>query len=363
MRSIKKRILFLAPYPVNKAPSQRLKYEQYYTYFEKAGYQLTTHSFVNERFWKVIYLRGHLVQKVLFTLMGYFKSIQNLFSIYKYDLVYVHLWVTPLGPPIFEWLVRKLSKKIIYDIDDLIYLGNTSQSNSFIKWLKGRNKPIYLMKSADHVIVCTPKLEEFALKFNSKVTDISSTIDTDIYIPVNNYSNNKRIVLGWSGSHSTSKYLYLLEDILKKIYQNTSFSLLVIGDSKFNIQGIPIEAHEWSAVNEVELLQRIDIGLYPLPDEEWVYGKSGLKALQYMALGIPTIATKIGANYRIIDDGKSGFLVKSDKDWTEKIELLIRDAKLRQKLGSEGRKKVEQFYSIKANAPTYLKVLDNLIAL
>lgn len=358
--SEKKSILFLAPYPINKAPSQRLKYEQYYPYFESAGFRLTTHSFVSEAFWRVIYKPGNLFLKVWHTVVGYAKRVGVLFKLRQYDIVYIHLWVTPLGPPIFEWLVCKLSKRIIYDIDDLVYLGETSKSNLFIKWLKGRKKPLFLMKKADHVIVCTPKLENFAKQFNKSVTDISSTIDTDSYIPTNRYSNNHKIVIGWSGSHSTSKYLYLLEKVLKELRLNHDFKLLVIGDQNFDIEGLEIEARAWSAEEEVSQLQRIDIGLYPLPNEEWVYGKSGLKALQYMALGIPTVATAIGANFRIIENEVSGFLVDNEDQWFVRLDQLIKDPNLRECIGLRGRTTVETQYSLKSTAQTYLNIINRI---
>ena len=182
-----KKILFLSPYPFNKAPSQRLKYEQYYSHFNQAGYETHTSSFVEEKFWNIIYKPGFFITKVWFTLKGYVKRIKDLTAIRRYDIVYVHLWVTPFGPPIFEWIVFKLSRKLIYDIDDLVYLGHTSESNSIIAILKGKNKPVYLMRKADHVIVCTPKLEEFVNKHNKNITDISSTINTDIYLPKSDY--------------------------------------------------------------------------------------------------------------------------------------------------------------------------------
>lgn len=361
MNKTKKSILFIAPYPVNKAPSQRLKYEQYYFHLEKNGYNVVTHSFVSEKFWEIIYSKGNIVKKIFYTISGYINRVRLLLTIPFYNVVYVHLWITPLGPPLFEWLVRKLCRKLVYDIDDLIYLGNTTESNSIIKWIKGRKKPAYLMKHADHVIVCTPKLQEFALQYNIHVTDISSTIDTDKYKPLNNYSNNHKLILGWSGSHSTVKYLYLLEDVLKELNETHEFKLLVIGDKHFNIEGLDIETKAWSAQSEVEELQRIDIGLYPLPDEEWVYGKSGLKALQYMALGIPTVATGIGANFRIIKDGYSGYLVNSSHEWRERLIQLLENPELRKSIGSRGREVVESKYSVKSTAPVYYHIINDLL--
>ncbi len=362
----RKKILFLSPYPHDRAPSQRLKFEQYFDVFRFEEYQIQTSSFVSENFWKIIYKKGNNILKLYYTFCGYIKRLIILFTIRKYDIVYIHLWVTPFGMPFFEWLYLKLSKKVIYDIDDMVFLGHSSDANSFIQSLKGTRKMIYLMKKANHVITCTPKLDEFVRKYNNNTTDISSTVDTNKrYMAKKEYKSNDEIILGWSGSHSTSKYLYLLKDVIKEIAVNYNIKLIVMGDASFMIDGVNIESKEWKEEYEVETLEQFDIGLYPLPNEDWVLGKSGLKAIQYMALGIPTIATAIGANFRIIENEKNGFLVEIEdvKFWYNRIEQLINSKNLRNELGTEGRKTVEEKYSIEANKQKYLSVINSVLSL
>lgn len=357
-----KKILFIVPYPYDKAPSQRLKFEQYYDQFRRAGYDISWSSFYDEKAWRTIYKPGHFLQKVASILRGYLRRIKDGFRLSRYDIIYVHLWVTPIGPPWFEqWYANKAGKRLIYDIDDLIFIENASHWSKWGRLLKGKKKPILLMKKAGHVVTCTPFLDEFVRKYNEHTTDISSTIDTDKYVAVNNYNNNKKLVLGWSGSHSTAGYLHLLSDVLRELYKETPFTLLVMGDKNFQMQGVEVEAHAWNATSEIPTLQRIDIGLYPLPDEQWVLGKSGLKALQYMSLGIPTVATAIGANFRVMEDGVSGFLVKSKEEWKEKLRLLMQQPALRREIGLAAKLKVEQFYSIKSTTPVYLSVLESVI--
>jgi glycosyltransferase involved in cell wall biosynthesis len=134
-----------------------------------------------------------------------------------------------------------------------------------------------------------------------------------------------------------------------------------MGDAGFKIDGLDMEAIAWTAENEVPILQRFDIGIYPLPlDNDWVLGKSGLKALQYMAVGVPVIATAIGANYRIIQDGVTGFLVKTPEEWIAKLEYLIDHPEIRKSVGSAGRKNVEDNYSLDVNAPVYLNILKSV---
>lgn len=360
----KKKILFLLPYPINKAPSQRLKFEQYFFSFNEAGYDISTNSFISDKLWNILYQQGHFLNKLIYTFFGYYNRIKILFSLRKYDLVYIHLWVTPMGSSFFEFFVCLISKKVVYDIDDMIFLGHASKANKFLQNIKGKNKMIYLMKKANHVITCTPKLDEFVKQYNINTTDISSTVDTaNKYVPINNYKNDHQIVLGWSGSHSTSKYLYLLENVFKELAKKYDYKLIVMGDSNFDINGVNVEAYDWSEDIEVATLQKFDIGVYPLPDEEWVYGKSGLKAIQYMALGIPTIATAIGSNYRIIIDDINGYLVPANNFelWEKRLEQLITSENLREKLGKEGRKTIEKHYSIEANKDKYLNIFSSLL--
>jgi glycosyltransferase involved in cell wall biosynthesis len=359
-----KKILIICPYPEDVAPSQRLKFEQYYPFFREAGYELTISPFMSRSFWKVIYKKGHYLQKIWHTLAGYARRSKDLLRAGKYDLVYIHLWVTPLGPPWFERLFRKASKKIIFDIDDLIYLKDMkSNATPLISKLKGGGKPIYLMKKADHVITCTPYLDSFVRKYNPHTTDISSTVDTEQYKVKPGYNlKEEKIVLGWSGSLSTAKYLHILDDVFRRLRQRIDFKLLVIGDGNFRIDGIEVEAYPWSKERELPTLSRFDIGLYPLPDEEWVYGKSSLKAIQYMAMGIPTVATAIGTNFRVIENDVSGILVNNDEEWIEKLIMLATSETTRERIGMRARQRVEEKFSLKANKGIYLKILETVSA-
>lgn len=354
----------MCPYPEDKAPSQRLKFEQYYDHFRAAGYDLTISSFVSPSFWNVIYKKGHLLQKAYYTIAGYIRRLRDLFRIRRYDIVYVHLWVTPLGPPVFERIVRSLGRKLIFDIDDLVYLKNLkSKATPFISKLKGAQKPLYLMRVADHVITCTPYLDNFVRQFNTHTTDISSTVDTEAYRPKIDYSLKEgKIVLGWSGSLSTAKYLHLLDDVFRQLRNHIDYKLLVLGDRNFRIEGIEIEAYDWEKSIELSTISRFDIGLYPLPDEEWVYGKSSLKAIQYMAMGIPTLGTAIGTNFRVIADGESGFLVQTPEEWVNRIIQLALDMELRKRIGENARQKVITNFSISANKDIYLEILKKMTA-
>jgi len=355
-----RRLLVICPYPEDTAPGQRLKYEQYFDHWREEGWELDVSPFNSDRLQEILYEPGRFLEKTAGVLGGYLRRLRDLFRLRAYDGVYIHLWVTPLGPPFFEWLYATVARRFVYDIDDLVFLGHSSRANRFVRFLKGRRKMIHLMKRADHVIVCTPYLDAFVRRHNEATTDISSTIDTDRYRPVESHSNEGTLTLGWSGSHSTAPYLHLLDDVLRRLAGQVDFRLRVIGDADFDIDGVQVDAQDWVEETEVRDLREIDIGLYPLPDEEWVLGKSGLKALQYMALGIPTVATEIGTNPRIIRDGENGFLVSTEDEWVERLRRLAADPELRERIGRAGRRTVEERFSVKANRETYLGVLDGV---
>lgn len=357
-----KRILIIAPYPEGVAPAQRLKYEQYFDFVRENGYQIETCSFVNNRFWSIIYQPGRVPEKIFWTLAGFLKRLVWSVRLPFYDGIFIYHSVAPLGPAFFERLYCLLNSKLIYDIDDMIHLAHSSQANKFTKWLKGSSRVTHLMKKARHIITCTPALDAFARQFNENTTDISSMINTETYKPVNPYQNSSSqpITLGWSGSHSTEKYLALLTPVLQEVSKQRKIRLLVIGSGNFTMPGVEVESIKWKAASEVADLQRIDIGLYPLPDDPWVYGKSGLKALQYMALGVPTVATAIGANFRVIENNRSGLLVKSDEEWVAALLHLIDHPEERRRLGSASRERVEKYYSIHANREVYLAIFDKV---
>jgi glycosyltransferase involved in cell wall biosynthesis len=249
---------------------------------------------------------------------------------------------------------------MIYDIDDMVFLGDVSAANSWISKLKGKKKMIYLMKVADHVVVCTPKLDEFVGQYNPHRTDISSTFNTDRVSAVGEYKNKDITIIGWTGSHSTVKYLHLLDDVFREVAKLRPIKLRVISNSIYECPGVDVENVAWTEAKEVEDLHQMDIGVYPIPKEEWVLGKSGCKAITYMSIAIPAVATAFGTNFRVIDNGENGLLVDGHQQWVDTLVNLIDDSELRKRLGMAGRQKVIREFSIKANKDKYLQIFNRL---
>ena len=360
----KKKVLILSPSPRGTAATQRLKYEQYLDLLEKEGYVFTISSFQAKRFWNIVYKPGRTVEKIWWTAIGYIRRTIDLLRAPFYDAVFVNLWVTPLGLPIFERLLFYFNKRVIYDIDDMLFIDKRQQGEiNFIQRLKGRKKPVVLIRHSQYVIVCTPKLEEMAMAMNKhkNVVDISSTFDTDRFTPVSHYRKNEITAIGWTGTHSTIPFLETLQPVLAEISRQRKIKLLVIANREYKMKDVPTEFFPWKDESEVSDLHRFEIGLYPIPANEWSLGKSSLKALTYMAIGIPFVATAYGTNYRIMQNGVQGFMALSKEEWIENIIKLIDDVDLRRRMGLSGRKTVEELYSVKANFPKYLQVFETVV--
>ena len=233
---------------------------------------------------------------------------------------------------------------------------------NFFQKLKGNKKPLVLMKHASYVIVCTPKLEEIALQLNKqkKVIDISSTFNTNRFKPTDKISTRDIVTIGWTGTHSTLPFLESLQSVLASVSKKRKIKLLVIANKEYKMPDVSTDFISWNLQTEVEDLQKIDIGLYPIPMNEWSLGKSSLKALTYMAIGIPFVATAYGTNFRIMEDGIQGYMASNNEEWENKLIALIDNSELRKKMGLAGRKRVEEAYSINANSSKYLMVFNNV---
>lgn len=357
-----RRLVVLCPYPEGRAPSQRLKYEQYFDDWRAAGWEVDVRPFWDEAAWSRLYAPGGLAPKAAGVMRGLRRRRADLAAALAADLVYVHLWAVPLGPPWIERRIHRAGVPLVYDVDDLVHLPHASRANPFMRLLRGGDKVFELMALADEVVVCTERLADIARRHSPRVTNISSTIDTDAYRPRPHRERTDGVVLGWSGSHSTSPYLHLLDDVLGELQRTEGVRVRVIGDASFRVPGVEVEASEWHLEREVDDLLEIDVGLYPLPDEEWVLGKSGLKALQYMALEIPPVVQAVGANLEIVRDGENGLVARTPEEWIGALRRLVRDPELRRRLGRAARATVVERYSVAANRARYREVLERAAA-
>jgi glycosyltransferase involved in cell wall biosynthesis len=356
-------ILFLFPYPIGESPSQRFRFEQYFSLLESKDIHIQSQSFWDIATWKVLYLPGHAILKSIGLIKGFLRRFYILFQLKKYDFVFIHRECAPVGPPLIEWLITKIFKKrVIYDFDDAIWLHDERKESFIQRTLKWRSKVASICAWSFRVSCGNNYLKSFALKYNSQAVFNPTTIDTDflhnpVLLPEKTRSENK-VVIGWTGSHSTLKYLHQMSRAVKGImekYTNTEF--IVIADQPpvldFKFRFIP-----WNKETEIVDLFLLDIGIMPLPDDDWSKGKCGFKALQYMALKIPALVSPVGVNTKIIDEGINGFLCRTPDEWQLKLEYLIQNPALREKMGLQGKQKVEEYYSVTSNSPNFLSLFE-----
>jgi len=322
-------------------------------------------SFLDEKSWKILYEKGKSIRKIWSLITGFTKrSLKVLFGLHGYDLIFIHREASPIGPPIFEWWIAKvIRKKIIYDFDDSIWLANTSAENSLIANLKWHRKVTSICKWAWKVSTGNEYLAEYARLYNDNVVVIPTTIDTEYHqLEIPEQIRDDALRIGWTGTHSTMEYLNIVKKALETLSEKYNISFLVISNQPSETAMENVKYLKWSKESEIEDLQKIDIGIMPMPDNEWTKGKCGFKALQFMALGKPVIASPVGANTDIIQDGINGFLASTNEEWVAKLSQLIEDPELREKLGKAGRQTVVEKYSLEANKQKYLDLFTPVIS-
>ena len=360
MSKVSNRIVFIVPYPQGIAPSQRFRFEQYFPILEKNGFSYDVKPFLDEKAMQVLYKPGNFALKVWKVLFGLLNRFTLLFTLNRYDFVFVHREMAAVGPPIFEWLVAKLlGKKVIFDFDDAIWLKNTSSTNSVITFFKRYKNANDTCKWAWKVSCGNDYLAKHARQFSDNVVVNPTTIDTEGHHNVVKTTGSEKITIGWTGTHSTIKYLETLIPVLTKLEQEFEFNFVVIADRRPDFSLKSLKYIPWSKETEIQDLFKIDVGLMPLEDDKWANGKCGFKALQYMALGIPAIVSPVGVNTKIVDDGVNGWICESAEEWELRLREILNRNVLLTDCSTAARMKIEQHYSVKSNTPNFLHLFAN----
>jgi glycosyltransferase involved in cell wall biosynthesis len=214
---------------------------------------------------------------------------------------------------------------------------------------------------SSQVVAGSSYLKSLALKYNSNVTMIPTVVDTDGWAPSKQSGGKRLPTIVWTGNPSSSYYLETAADMLSRLARAHQFRLLIIGASNATasvFQALPnTEFRPWSLETELPNLLEADIGIMPIVDDIWAKGKCGLKAIQYMALGLPAVCSPYGANSDIITHQHDGFLASTDSEWESTLANLLEDSQLRHRIGAAARTTVVARFSLEANAPKLLSVL------
>ncbi len=355
------RVLALMPALYDTSPGQRYRLEQWEPLLRERGVDITFASFEDEDLHALLYKRGMMGKKLRLVTRGLGRRLSLVRKAKQYDLVYILREAALLGPPVFERLIAQSGVPVVFDFDDAIFVSYRSPSNGYLSYLKFAGKTKTICRISSHVMVGNPYLAEYARQVNDRVTVIPTTIDTEKYRVPERREKAGPPVIGWTGSYSTVQHLDTMRGALKKLAERESFRLRVIGTPSYECPPVDVEAMPWRAETELEDLSEIDIGMMPLPDDRWSKGKCGLKALQFMALGIPTICSPVGVNTDIIQDDQNGFIAGTEDEWVEKLSRLLRSAELRRRLGDAGRATVEEQYSAITQTPRVYEIFKSVL--
>jgi len=256
-------------------------------------------------------------------------------------------------------LLRKRAKRIVYDFDDSVMYRNSKAKDPFSS--TRRRRFIQMIKNSDFVIAGNDFLMKEVLPLNPNVEVIPSAIDQDRYEIKTYPVQQERVSLGWIGDHGSIHYLEKMRPIFERIGERYSHvDLKIVCDTFFDCDGIKVIKKNWSSEEEVADLQSFDIGVMPLMDDPWSWGKCGLKIIQYQGVGVPVVCTPVGVNRDLVEDGANGFYAMTPAEWEEKLSLLIENPQLREQMGREGRKRVLEKYTYQACAPRLFSILDRV---
>jgi glycosyltransferase involved in cell wall biosynthesis len=354
------KVLFLLPYPLSHAPSQRFRVEAYFDLLKRYEIDYDTDVFLDEAAWKVLYQGGSVLQKVTAVVKGYLRRFNLLFCAHKHDYIFIHREAAPLGPPVIEWILGKvLRKKLIFDFDDAIWIPNITETNRLARSLKCFWKIRSICKWSYKVSAGNAFLARWSGQYNNTVVINPTCVDTvSRYNRRRQQSIERRVVIGWTGSHSTLKYLDTIYPVLQKLEQEYEFEFMLICNQppQFNFRSLKFMG--WQEATEIEDLLQMDIGIMPLTADAWSEGKCGFKLIQYLALGIPALASPVGVNKNIIEHGINGFLCATEGEWYTALKTLLDDPALRARMGEKGREKMQKEYSVQSNAANFLSLFE-----
>lgn len=356
----RKDILFLGLHRPGRSPSQRYRIEQFLPALKQEGFTYDYRFLLDEQMDKNFYAPGAYFGKAMIVLKSLIALLRWTFlDAHKYNYIFVQREAFMLGTSFFERAMAKRAR-LIFDFDDSIWLPNVSVANKKLAFLKNPSKTSEIIKAASKTVVGNEFLASYAYQFTDQVVCIPTAVDTVEYCrskPLETKANGS-ICIGWSGSQTTIEHFKLAESVLKRIKQRYGSRVYfkVIGDGTYHNHTLDIQGIQWTRKSELHELEEIDIGIMPLPDDEWSKGKCGLKGLVYMSMEIPSVLAKVGVNAEIIQDGINGFLCKDETEWIEKLSLLIENEQLRKQMGEAGRQKVLAEYSIVANSEKFISL-------
>jgi glycosyltransferase involved in cell wall biosynthesis len=365
--SVPIRVLALSPIPEEGAGC-RFRIAQFIPHLQSVGIDVTLRTLFNADFFRLVYKPGHYVRKAVSFAALSIKRLDSLRDASRFDMILIYREMFPIGPALVERLLgMRRRPPVVFDFDDAIFLPSVSDANRLIGALKQPGKVATIVGYSDQVIAGNQYLADYARRFSGAVTVLPTCVDTTKFVPSplalsnNGSSATDEPVVGWIGSPTTVPYVRRLANVLERARRRHAFRLRISGAGvPLDLPGIAGETPPWTLDREVQLFNTCDVGVYPLLDDEWSKGKCGFKAIQFMACGVPVVASAVGVNREIIEDGVNGFLASTEDEWVEKLERLLADRELRRRFGQAGRRTIEARYSLRVIAPKLAATLRDV---
>ena len=317
-----------------------------------------------ERDDRTFYAAGHYFGKARILLNSARIRTVNWWTLDAYDIIFIYREALMTRHTVFERLFRRSRSRIVFDFDDAIWLPAVSSGNRRLEWLKNPAKTARLLSWADMAFAGNRYLAEYASRFCDCVRIVPTTVDTDVFQPrAAAVTGDGPVEIGWTGSPSTIEHLRYSLPALRRLRQKYGgrIRFKVIGDAAFHDEALDVRGMPWRRETELADLSTLDIGIMPLPDDDWTRGKCGFKGLTYMALGIPAVLSPVGVNTEIVEDGVNGFLAESEDAWVDRLSLLVEQPALRARLGARGRETVVARYSVASQRDDYVRHFQEVL--
>lgn len=342
----------LVSYQTEFCAGQRFRVELWAKHLATRGIHVEILPFADERFTKALYSKGNLPRKASELARVYALHAARLVRAARPDVVYLYREAAVAGPELFEQIARVWRAPVVYDLDEPLFQPYVSQTNGRLTALKFPGKYDRLAAWADRVWCCNEALAEHCRPFNSNVSIVPMAVDTDRYRPSVGADREAPgapggpLRLGWMGTRTSQVNLRPLEGPLRRLSADRPVRLRVLADEPMTIEGVDVEFLPWRFDQEVPLLQECAIGVVPVLPDPWSHWKFYFKLIQFMALGIPVVASAEGSNREIIVDGENGFLVRHADEWYERLRLLADNPQLRRSLAVKARETVLARFSL-----------------
>ncbi len=357
-----KKILAIVQHRKGRSPGQRFRFEHFIPVLKANGYEIIFSNIISEKDDQIFYSKGKYFAKLLIVIKSFRHRLKDLKKAKTFDAVFIYREAFMLGTTYFEKRLSKLNVPLVFDFDDSIWLNDTSEGNQNLAWMKKPKKTADICRFSNLVMVGNQYLADYASKFNKNVSVVPTTINTDYHKPLKERTISDKICIGWTGTTTTLKHYDTAIPVLKKIkekYDDKVYFKVIVNSEEWN-RDFEVKLVKWSKENEIEELCEFDIGIMPLPDDDWSKGKCGFKGIQCMALEMPVIMSPVGVNTNIIDNKKNGFLADTEEEWFEYLCQLIDSFELRQQIGKAARKTIIEKYSVKVWEKKVLNIFNKI---